>query len=70
VDEDAPQDRLLTYQQAAEYCGVSYETFRKWAQGRYFPVVDLGHRTKRVRLSDIEVWLKAHTSTTMRARGR
>lgn len=54
--------RMLTYREVAEIAGVSYETARKWAQARCFPVFDGGHRIKRVSETDLRKFLESRTS--------
>tara|TARA_Y100000992_G_C20939924_1_gene338517 strand:+ start:96 stop:530 length:435 start_codon:yes stop_codon:yes gene_type:complete len=47
---------LLTYQEIADYCGVSIAQVRKWTGSKKLKVINLGHCTKRVRLKDFEAF--------------
>lgn len=50
----APPDDLLTLQEAADLCTVSYDTFLRWVAKDVLPHVTIGpHRLKRVRRADV-----------------
>jgi len=48
---------LLNYNQVAEVLGVARRTVEGYAADGKFPIVDLGHRTKRVHYRDLEVYV-------------
>ena len=43
--------------EAARYCGVSTDTLRRAIRRRDLPHIDKGHRTKLVRICDLDAWL-------------
>ena len=47
-------DGLLTYLEVAARLGCSESTVKRYAQSRRLKVIDLGHRTKRVRPVDVD----------------
>ena len=47
----------ITFDQFAEILNVSRRTIEGYAADGKFPVVDLGHRTKRVYYKDVEVFI-------------
>jgi excisionase family DNA binding protein len=52
--------RLLSYQQAAEYLGVSYWTIRSWAESGKLPIVKLpGSRLLRVERAELDRFVDA-----------
>jgi excisionase family DNA binding protein len=54
-----PEDRLLTYAQAAELSGVDHTFIRKAVRGRQLRAVILGPKTHRIRLGELQRWWKA-----------
>jgi excisionase family DNA binding protein len=54
-----PEDRLLTYAQAAELSGVDHTFIRKAVRGRELRAVILGPKTHRIRLGELQRWRKA-----------
>jgi excisionase family DNA binding protein len=54
-----PEDRLLTYAQAAELSGVDHTFIRKAVRGRELRAVILGPKTHRIRLGELQRWWKA-----------
>jgi excisionase family DNA binding protein len=54
--------RLLTREQAAELLGLKPQTLALWAmRGLHLPVVKVGARAVRYRLSDLERYLQEQT---------
>jgi excisionase family DNA binding protein len=53
-------DRLLTTQEVAEFCGVSLRTIKNWIAQHRFPVIRLSGCT-RIRKSELEKYLRANT---------
>ena len=52
--------RLLSYQQAADYLGVSYWTVRAWAESGKLPIVKLpGSRLLRVERTELDRFVDA-----------
>jgi excisionase family DNA binding protein len=52
-------DRLLTREQAAELLQLKPQTLAKWAlDGRHLPVVKVGTRAVRYRLSDVRALIE------------
>jgi excisionase family DNA binding protein len=47
----------ITFDQFAEVLNVSRRTIEGYAADGKFPVVDLGHRTKRVYYKDVETFI-------------
>lgn len=55
-------DRLLTRRQAADFLGLKPQTLACWAMdGLHLPVVKVGARSVRYRLSDLERFLTERT---------
>ena len=48
----------VTLRQVAEVLNVSYRTVQGYVEEGRFPIVDLGHRTKRVYYEDLEVYVQ------------
>lgn len=63
MDATAPplEDRLLSPNEAATYCGISRRTLYRWVGERRFPVIHLRGLT-RIRLSDLEAYLRGNTA--------
>ncbi len=54
-------DELSTWQQIADYLGVSVRTVQTWAKQRHLPVRKIGGRVS-AKVSDLESWKKVETS--------
>ncbi len=55
-------DRLLTRQEAAEFLGLKPQTLAKWAvTGAHLPMVKVGTRSVRYKLSDLQQFIKDRT---------
>ncbi len=54
-----PDDRLLTYVQAAELSAVDQVFIRKAVRGRQLRAVILGPKTHRIRLGELQRWWTA-----------
>jgi hypothetical protein len=55
-------EKLLTLKEAAPHLGFrSIEAMRKWLQGKPINVVQRGPRSRFIRQSDIDDYLKKHT---------
>lgn len=58
---------FLTYEDVAKNAKVSVSLVRQWAnhprKALRLPIVDLGHRTKRVRRGDWETFKHNHRTT-------
>ncbi len=59
--EQIGDDRLLTVSQAAEIAAVGTTRIKAAVLNREVPVVVLGERTKRIKLSDLRKWLSGNT---------
>lgn len=55
-------DKLLTTRQVADELQVSTRTVRRLAAARDLEVIDLGHRTKRVRRTELDRFIAAKES--------
>ena len=58
---DTEACRLLDFEDAAQYLGMTYKALRAWYDERHlngFPVVNLGPRTTRVRLCALNEWIE------------
>ena len=54
---------LLTRAEAAKYLGLKAQTLAKWAmEGKHLPVVKVGDRAVRYRLTDLEAYLRRQTT--------
>jgi DNA (cytosine-5)-methyltransferase 1 len=53
---------LLTISQAASYLQLSDKTVRRLIKARQLEASKVGYRVWRIKLSDIENYLKAHTN--------
>lgn len=50
-----PETELMTFKEAAAYCGVAYPTFYTWVRKGVLPHVEVGQRPSlRVRRGDVE----------------
>ena len=58
---DLPE--LMTYEQVAEYCGVSKSAVRKWIHNKQLPVVSLGYKIKRVSTDDFKTFIDFRTNS-------
>jgi predicted DNA-binding transcriptional regulator AlpA len=55
-------ERLVSRQQAAEFLGLSAQTLAVWAmKGIHLPVVKVGARAVRYRVSDLEKFIEVQT---------
>jgi len=52
---------LMTYEEVAEYCGVSKSAVRKWAHSRQIPTISLGYKIKRISSEALNEFLKKRT---------
>jgi excisionase family DNA binding protein len=52
---------ILDYSQAAAFIGVSRRYMTELVQKRKVPIIDLGHRTKRFRKSDLQKVIEKRT---------
>jgi excisionase family DNA binding protein len=58
-------ERFLTRQQAAEFLGLKPQTLANWAiTQRYLPVVKIGGRCVRYRMSDLLQHMEQNTIPT------
>lgn len=55
-------DELLTVLQAASYLQLSDKTIRRLIKNRQLTAFKVGDRSWRIKLSDIEAYLQAHTN--------
>ena len=53
---------LMTFQEMADETKVSLSQIRRWARARLFPVLNLGHKVKRVRREEYEKFLRKRTN--------
>lgn len=53
----APEDRLLTVDEAAAVLQVSAQIVRQWARERKIPALRLGERYWRFRRSSLDAWI-------------
>lgn len=60
-NEPIGDDRLLTVLDAATIAGVGRRRIDLAVFNREVPVVVLGPKTKRIRLSDLRKWIAANT---------
>ncbi len=52
-------ERLMTRQEAAEFLGLKPQTLNNWAvEQRHFPVIKIGGRCVRYRLSDLQRFIE------------
>jgi excisionase family DNA binding protein len=58
----ADLEPLHPIREACRILGVRERTARGWAAAGYFPVVRLGRRTLRVRLSDLKAFIDSRTA--------
>ena len=59
--EQIGDDRLLTLAQAAEIAAVGRGRINMAVLNREVPVVVMGERTKRIKLSDLRRWIGSNT---------
>lgn len=52
-----PDDRLLTYREAADLLVLSPRTLQRAAKDGQLRVLTFGHRTVRIRRSDLCLWV-------------
>jgi excisionase family DNA binding protein len=52
------RDRLMTYAEVADECGVTVSMVRKLVGSRQLRNLSLGHCTKRIRQSEFDAFLK------------
>lgn len=60
-NEQIGDDRLLTIGEAAELASVSRRRIDVAVINREVPVVVLGPKTKRIKLSDLRKWIGSNT---------
>lgn len=60
-------DDLLTYSQVATICGwKTVQPIRKAIRQRQLRMVKLSHKTRRIRRSELELWLATKTVRVLR----
>ena len=52
-------ERLLTFDQAAEFLGISFRQLRRLVDGGRIPFVRVSKKTPRIRTSDIQSFVAA-----------
>jgi predicted DNA-binding transcriptional regulator AlpA len=63
----AVEDRLLTMPEAAERLGITEHQAREMGRRADLPVVTVGKRFVRVRVSTLEDWIRRREGATLRA---
>ena len=53
---------MLTYEDAADFIGVSVHTVRRWIRAGAIPVIRCSRRTHRIRRVDFEEFLRKRSS--------
>jgi excisionase family DNA binding protein len=66
----ADRDRLLTVREACAILTLRERTVRSWIAGGKLPAVRLSRRAIRVRLGDVEDFIRAHTDERSAGRAR
>lgn len=56
-----PKDPMLSLREAAAHMGISIDGMRDMVRQRLIPVTALSERRLRVRLSDLENYIRRHT---------
>ena len=59
---DLPE--LMTYEEVAEYCGVSKSAVRKWIHSKQLPVVSLSYKIKRISTDDFKKFIDLRTTNS------
>jgi len=63
--EPAPQGEVwLTPRQVADRLSVSPRTVERWVAHNGLPAFELGGRTTRIRLSDLDAWILSRPKPT------
>lgn len=68
MSEPTPEKEFMTLQEVADLFGVSIWTARNWGYAKVFPVIDMGHRTKRVPSESIRELIKRRTRIAVKGR--